>query len=102
MKWNVVFGMIVAVGSLTATAARAQDNAAGSATQAQAATSDTAPDAIDFTQPFTVDANGDPVAKPNPMSDFLERAREDGTNPVAMPLLDDYRTDGSATGGQTK
>jgi len=42
------------------------------------------------------------VAKPNPMSDFLERARLFGPNAVGMPLVDDYRTDGSAADGQTK
>jgi len=42
------------------------------------------------------------VAKPNPMSDFLDRAQKDGAPPVEMPLVDDYRSDGSATDGQVK
>jgi hypothetical protein len=102
MRWNVVFGMIVAAGSLTATAVRAQDNAAGTAAPvAQAATADgdeiAAPN-----QPATSGADGVPVPKPNPMSDFLEEARKDGAAPVEMPLVDDYRTDAPANGGQTK
>jgi len=103
MKWNMVFGMIVAVGSLTATAVSAQENAAASgatATEVQTAKSHPAPYGTYVEGPATVDANGVPVANPNPMSDFLERARELG--PVEMPLVSDFRTDGSATDGQTK
>ncbi len=105
MKWKMVFGMIVAVGSLTATAVRAQENAAGSgapATKGQVATSDRTAHGPDFDEPATVDASGVPVAKPNPMSDFLKRARQlDGTA-VEMPLVDDFRTDGTGTDGETK
>ena|SRR2546425_11091881 len=102
MKWNMAFGMIVVVGSLAATDVRAQDDAAASATatSAQAATSDSNGYAKDFNEPATVDAEGVPVAKPNPMSDFLKRAREQGTTEVGMPLVSDYRTDDSTTGGQ--
>jgi len=105
MKWNMVFGMIVAVGSLTATAVSAQENAAGTgatATKVQTAKSHPAPYGTYVEGPATVDANGVPVANPNPMSDFLERARQLGPTEVEMPLVDDFRTDGSATDGQTK
>src|SRR6266849_5883933 len=105
MKWNMVFAMMLAVGSLTATAARAQGDAAGSATTAsegKTATSDAPAYGMDFNEPATPDADGVPVAKPNPMSDFLERARQFGPTGVEMPLVDDVRTVGSATDGQTK
>ena len=105
MKCNMVFGMIVAVGSLTATAVSAQENAAGTgatATKVQTAKSHPAPYGTYVEGPATVDANGVPVANPNPMSDFLERARQLGATQVEMPLVSDFRTDGSATDGQTK
>ena len=105
MKWNMVFGMMAAVGSLTATAARAQENAAGdgaTATEGKTATSDPADYGRVVEEPATVDADGVPVAKPNPMSDFLARARQLGNAPVEMPLVDDFRTDGTGTDGDTK
>ncbi len=111
MKWNMVFAMIVAVGSLTATAVGAQENAAASgatakegqtANEGQTAKSDSVPYGMYADEPATPDADGVPVAKPNPMSDFLERARQLGPTGVEMPLVDDFRTDGSATDGQTK
>ena len=101
MKRNMVFGMIIAAGSLGATAVRAQDTAVET-TQAQAVTSDNADRIAKPNQPATVGADGVPVAKPNPMSDFLDRAQKDGAPPVEMPLVDDYRSDGSATDGQVK
>jgi hypothetical protein len=106
MKWNRVFGMMVAMGSLTATAVRAQENAAGNgatATEApRTATSDPAGYGMVDEEPATVDANGVPVAKPNPMSDFLARARQLGNTQVEMPLVDDFRTDGTGTDGNYK
>src|SRR2546423_894500 len=91
MKRNVIFGMIVAAGLLRATAAMAQDN--------QAATSDNATQATNYKNPTTVDANGNEVAEPNPMSDFLKRAKAlDGTE-VEMPLVSDFRTDGLSADG---
>ena len=105
MKWKTMFGMMLALGSLTATAASAQENAAPSgatAMDAQIAKSETASHETYAQEPDTVDADGVPVAKPNPMSAFLERARELGNAPVEMPLVDDFRTDGTATDGQNK
>jgi hypothetical protein len=104
MEWKMVVAVIVAVGSLAATAARAQDNAAGTgatATEGQTATSDPAAYGSYVEEPATVDADGVPVAKPNPMSDFLERSRQFDTMPIEMPLVDGPRTDGPATDGQT-
>jgi len=94
MKWNMVFAMIVAVGSLTATAVGAQENAAASgatakegqtANEGQTAKSDSVPYGMYADEPATPDADGVPVAKPNPMSDFLERARQLGPTGVEMP-----------------
>ena len=48
----------------------------------------------------TTDADGVPVANPNPMSKFLERSRESGNVAMEAPLVDDYRTDGSMNDGQ--
>jgi len=103
MKWNMVFAMMIAMGSLTATAARAQDNAAASgatATEGQTATSKSDAYGTIVDEPATVDADGVPVAKPNPMSDFLKRARQQGEPAVEMPLVSDFRTDDSTTDGQ--
>ena len=103
MKWNMVFAMMIAMGSLTATAARAQDNAAASGateTEGQTATSKSDAYGTVVDEPATVDADGVPVAKPNPMSDFLKRARQQGEPAVEMPLVSDFRTDDSTTDGQ--
>jgi len=102
MRWNTFFAMMLAVGSLTATAARAQDESAdvGTATsEAKAATPDARRYGMDFNQPTTVDANGIPVAKPNPMSRYLDESRQIGSG-VEMPLVTDPRTDAPPTDGQ--
>jgi hypothetical protein len=102
MKRNMIFGMMLAAGLLRATAVMAQDNQAANdaaATQEQAATTDNTTQANNYKDPSTVDADGDEVAKPNPMSDFLKRGRAlDGTE-VEMPLVDDFRTDGLTPDG---
>ncbi len=134
MRWNMVLGMIVAVGSLAATEVRAQENAAGSGataipaqqddaagnpagdnpqseattkstqskTPGQSATSDSAAYGSYVKGPATVDADGVPVPKPNPMSEFRKSSRTFDNVPIEMPLVDDPRTDGSATDRQTK
>ncbi len=129
MRWNMVLGMIIAVGSLAATEVRAQENAAESGATAipaqqddaagnppgdnprseastkstkSSATSDSAGYGTYVKGPATVDADGVPVPKPNPMSDFMKRSRTFDGLPIEMPLLDDPREDGSATDGQTK
>ena len=105
MTWKMMFAMVLAVGSLTATVARAQENPApaeATATDAQIAHPENAADETHGQESQTVDADGALVAKPNPMSDFLERARQLGNAPVEMPLVDDFRTDGTGTDGQTK
>jgi len=102
MKWKTMLGMMLALGSLTATAARAQEHAAPSAstaTDAQVAHWHAAPREA-YTQETEVD--GVPVEKPNPISAFLDRARQLGNVPVEAPLVDDFRTDGTGTDGQYK
>src|SRR2546421_11371696 len=104
MKWTMVFAAMMAAGTLASSPARAQDDTASAgraATEKQTATSDPAAYGAVTDEPATVDANGMPVAKPNPMSDFLKRARQQGTTEVGLPLLDDPRADNSATDGQT-
>jgi hypothetical protein len=104
MKWNMMLGMIVAVGALAATGARAQETA--QSTQAKAPEQSATAHHDDYGSyvdgPATVDADGVPVAKPNPMSRFLKQSRKFGDIPIDQPLVDDHRTDGSATDGQTK
>jgi hypothetical protein len=104
MKRNTVFALMLAAGSLAATAARAQENSAGGAATAcegQTARSDSAAYGRNFREPGSVDADGVPVPKPNPISRFLQRSRELGTTEVEAPFVDDWRTDGPATAGET-
>jgi len=103
MRWNTLMAMTLAVGSLTATAARAQDAAADAGTTTTEAKTDTsqAPEyGMEYDGPSTVDADGVPVAKPNPMSQFLKRSRQLGGGDVEVPLVSDWRTDAPATDGQ--
>ncbi|MFL5309831.1 MAG: hypothetical protein ACJ79H_05185 [Myxococcales bacterium] len=103
MKWKTLFAMMLAVGSSTATAARAQDDvpdAAATTSEAKTATSKPPAYGMDFNEPATIDADGIPVAKPNPMSRFLERSDQLGGGDVEAPLVDDWRTDAPATDGQ--
>src|ERR1700687_4423337 len=104
MRWNMMLGMIVAVGSLAATEARAQEatTAAKSEAPEQSATAHRDDYGMYVDGPATVDADGVPVAKPNPMSRFEKRSREFDNVPVEQPLLSDPRTDAPAPGGQTK
>jgi hypothetical protein len=122
MRWKMMLGTMVAVGSLAATRVRAQ-NVAGDGTVPPAQQGDTAgntqgdnPQSKSSGQsaksgtsdygayvegPTSVDADGVPVAKPNPIAHFEKNARGDDV-PVPMPLIDDPRTDSPADGGQTK
>jgi hypothetical protein len=104
MKWNTLFATMLAVGTLTATAARAQEDAAKAAaaspSEAQAASSKPSDYGMDFGERTTVDAGGVPVAKPNPMSKFLDQSRQDRPGEVALPLLSDWRTAAPPTDGQ--
>ncbi len=103
MKWNLMLGAMVAVGLLGATEVWAQETAAQSA--ATGATPNDAKAAPAYgtyvNGPSTVDADGVPVAEPNAISDFQKRSQAfDGTE-TSQPLVDDPRTDSSAS-GQTK
>jgi len=93
-------GTMIAVGSLAATAVRAQDSNAGTAATAtgQSAQSDPPPYGAYVKGPATTDADGVPVAKPNPMSRFLDGAK--GEPPIGMPLVDEP-TDDSGTDANT-
>jgi hypothetical protein len=106
MRWNVMLGMIVAVGSLAATEARAQENAAGSGAIATPGQQDDGagnPLSNENTERETVNADGTLSSEPNPMSAFQKRSGQFGYAPVPieMPLVDDPREDGSGQSGQT-
>jgi hypothetical protein len=99
MKWNLMLGAMVAVGLLGATEVRAQDTAAESAAAATPAQQPNAAPAYGawVNGPSTVDADGVPVAEPNAISDFANRAKAfDGTE-VGMPMVAGPGTDGSAS-----
>ena len=99
MRWMMV-GTMIAAGSLAATAVRAQDNNAGTGATAtgQSQQSDPPPYGAYVKGPATIDADGVPVANPNPMSRFLNGADE---LPFAMPLVDPPPTDDSGTDAAT-
>jgi hypothetical protein len=88
MRWMMV-GTMIAAGSLAATAVRAQDSAAGTGASAtgQSVQSEPPPYGAYVEGPATTDADGVPVAKPNPMSRFLDGAK--GEPPIEMPLVDE-------------
>ena len=92
MRWNVMLGMIGAVGSLATTEARAQENVAGSGAI-------TAPGQQDEESKTTVNADGTLSPAPNRMSKFLKRSDQFGN--MEMPLVDDPREDSSGRTGQT-
>ena len=98
MRWNVILGMMVAVGSLSATEARAQGNAAGSGATATPGSEKSTEPSEERTDPYTINADGTVSRKPNPMSRFLKRSRQSGNIPMEMPLVDDYREDGAGSG----
>ena len=101
MRWMIV-GTMVAVGSLAATAVRAQESDAGSGAIATEHSAQSQPPAYGayVSGPSTIDADGVPVAKPNPMSEFLDEAK--GDPPTGMPLVDDPPTDTSGTDAKTQ
>ena len=100
MRWNVMLGMMVAVGSLAATEVRAEANAAGSgATSTPGQQDDAKPQSKEST--VTVNADGTVSREPNPMSVFLKTNRQFGALPMEMPLVDDPRENVSGGSGQT-
>jgi len=98
----MIVGTMVAVGSLAATAVRAQESDAGSGAIATEQSAQSQPPAYGayVSGPSTIDADGVPVAKPNPMSEFLDEAK--GDPPTGMPLVDDPPTDTSGTDAKTQ
>ena len=116
MKWNLMLGTMVAVGLLATTEVRAQESAAagtpalqndgasnpsGDGSQPNAVANAAPAYGTYVEDPATVDADGVPIANPNPMSNFLNRSRPLDTPEAPLPLLDDPRTEVSAS-GQTK
>jgi hypothetical protein len=103
MRWNMILGMIVAVGSLASTEARAQETTQPTESKAPEQNA-TSPHGYGMyvDGPATTDADGVPVAKPNPMSKFVKRSGAAGKMPIEQPLLSDPREDSSATDAQTK
>jgi hypothetical protein len=103
MKWNVMMGTMVAVGLLGTTGVWAQETSAENAAAASAqndgaADANAAPAYGAYVDgPATVDADGVPVAKPNAMSDFMKRDKAFNDTEVEQPLVDDERTDSSAS-----
>src|ERR1700681_4266874 len=109
MRWKMILGTMVAVGAVVSTQVRGQEKPAGSEAAGTAAQQDGAaanPSGGGYgtyvAGPATVAADGVPVAKPNPMSDFEKRSRKFGESPIEMPLLDDPRANGAAADKQTK
>lgn len=101
MRWMIV-GTMVAVGSLAATAVRAQESDAGmgaTATQ-QSAQADSPAYGAYVSGPATVDADGIPVAKPNPMSQFMDENKD--SPPVEAPLVDVPPVDASGSDTDTQ
>jgi hypothetical protein len=99
MRWMIV-GTMVAVGSLATTAVRAQESGAGTGTAAtgQVAQPQRSPYGAYVSGDATTDADGVRVAKPNPMSRFLDGDK--GEPPVEAPLVDEPPADASGTGAE--
>jgi hypothetical protein len=100
MSRNIMLGTIIAIGALAATEVRAQSISAGSESTPAPGLQDEAP--ANAPADGTVGADGVPVAKPNPMSDFEKKSKDVEGVPVEQPLVDDPRTDTSAPDRQTK
>jgi hypothetical protein len=91
---NSMLGTLVAVGLFGAMNVRAETATETAAASAPAQQQDVAPAyGLYVNGPVTVDADGVPVARPNPMHDFLERDREFNRMPIEAPLESDQRPD---------
>jgi len=89
MKWKII-GTMLAAGSLAATAVRAQETDTGTAAAPTGQSAQPAmppPYGAYVDGDATPDADGVPVAKPNPISNFLDHAVDEP--PVEMPLIDE-------------
>ena len=103
MRWNLMLGTMMVVGALAATNVRAQESDNSNAKSAESdasAKSAQPPYGAYVAGPATVDAQGVPVAKPNPMSRFKKRSRALDNLPMETPLVD--QSNGSASDSQTK
>jgi hypothetical protein len=106
MKSSRIFGVVVAVGLLATTAVRAQDSdAAKEVGGAKAATNKSKapkravmpPYGAYVDGPATTDAQGVPVAKPNPLSREEEEGALGGMGDVPGELTDDSNVSDAAT-----
>jgi hypothetical protein len=114
MRLRRVFGVIVAVGSLAATAVVAQDGGTASgASDAKASTKSKARKRAAKSRqptkygdvvngPATTDAQGVPVAKPNPLSREQEEGVLGGIGTIPGELTDDSNVSGAAKSSDTK
>ena len=84
---SMIVGTMIAAASLAATAARAQESDDGTKATAteQSAQPQRPPYGAYFNGPATTDADGVPVAKPNPMSRYLDQTQEGP--PIDMPMV---------------
>jgi hypothetical protein len=112
MKMNMMFGAMV-VAAVVATGARAQSSAAGNEASAAPAPQEQSQPQAQQPQAYvpygayapgdaTVDADGVPVAKPNPMSEFEDRNKAFDNSPMPEPLVDDPRSDNASSSDQGK
>jgi hypothetical protein len=97
---RMFIGAMVAAGSLAATAVRAQETDAGTAATATGQSAQPVRPAYGayVVGDATTDADGVPVAKPNPMSRFLEDTEEGP--PIEMPLVDEPPANSSGSDTQ--
>jgi len=99
---RMIIGAMVAAGSLAAAAVRAQEPDEGTAAGATERTAQPVRPAYGawVTGDATTDANGVPVAKPNPMSRYLEDTEEGP--PIDMPLVDEPPANSSGSDTQAQ
>jgi hypothetical protein len=99
MKSHKIFGVIVAAGLIATTAVRAQDNNAASGTNDTAAPKPQAqrPRYGQWVNgPATTDADGIPVAKPNPISREEDNGGLGGIDLIPGPLTDESNSSSSS------
>jgi hypothetical protein len=104
MRQSLVLGMVLATGVLPAREVRAQETtqATESKSADQRATSQRHAYGTYVGGLATPDANGVPVAKPNPMSRLEKRSEDFNQVLIGQPMLGDLRADDSTSDVQTK
>jgi hypothetical protein len=100
MKSHKIFGVIVAAGLIATTAVRAQDNNAASGMNDTAASPKPQAQRPRYGQwvngPATTDADGIPVAKPNPISREEDNGGLGGIDLIPGPLTDESNSSSSS------